>query len=304
MASATKALGDDVPEKSDISSIAQGASSAAPHYPSFIANPSFVQIRGNKGKFALIAVDFNGIALYDISRDNANPKHPWTLNTAFGEDIRGTLVAGISLIEGPFGTPGNLEVVINGGGRLLHLWRDSAGSWKHTTTKIAPATAVIGFPSLIQTKSGTKGDFELIAPAESGGLVQLWRNNDNEKYPWSSPVFFGQSLNAVTSVSVIQGPYENPGNLELVVISGGKLYSLWRRAPRESQWNPPTAFLTTHSVIGNAVLIQSQFGQKGNFELVFFFFFFNIMFNVYIQPFSYDRPNSFFPAPAPWIRPV
>lgn len=98
--------------------------------------------------------------------------------------------------------------------------------------------------------------------------MQLWRNNDNEKHPWSSPVFFGQSLHAVTSVSVIQGPYGNPGNLELVVISGGKLFSLWRRAPRESQWNPPTAFLTTHSVRGNAALIQSQFGQRGNFELV------------------------------------
>lgn len=128
MASATKALGDDVPEKSDFSSKAQEVSSAVPHYPSFIANPSFIQIRGNRGNFALVAADVNGIALYDISRDNANPKHPWTLNTAFDEDIRGTRVAGISLIEGPFGTPGNLEVVINGGGRLLHLWRDSAGS--------------------------------------------------------------------------------------------------------------------------------------------------------------------------------
>lgn len=210
MASATKALGDDVPEKSYFSSIAQEVSSAAPHYPSFIANPSFVQIRGNRGIFALIAADVNGIALYDISRDNINPKHPWTLYTAFGEDISRTFVAGISLIEGPFGTPGNLEVDINGGGRLLHMWRDSAGSWKHPTTRISPATAVIGYPSLIQTKSGTKGDFELIAAAESGGLVQLWRNNDNENHPWSSPVFFGQSLNTVTSMSVIQGPYGNP----------------------------------------------------------------------------------------------
>lgn len=100
MTSATKSLGDDVPDKSDVSSKAQEVSSAATDYPSFIANPSFVQIRGKRGKFALIAADVNGIALYDISRDNANPKHPWTSNTAFGQDIRGTLVAGISLIEG------------------------------------------------------------------------------------------------------------------------------------------------------------------------------------------------------------
>lgn len=163
--------------------------------------------------------------MYDISLDNVNPKHPWTLNSAFGEDTSRNIVAGISLFEGPFGTPGNLEAVINRGGRLLHLWRDSAGSWDYPTTKIAPATAIIGFPSLIQTKSGTKRDLELIAPAESGGLVQLWRKNDNEKHPWSSPVLFGQRLNGVTSMSVIQGPYEKPGNLKLVVISGGKLFS-------------------------------------------------------------------------------
>lgn len=127
-----------------------------------------------RGKFALIAADVNGIALYDISRDNVNLKYPRSLNTAFGEDIRYTVVAGICLIEGPFNTPGNLEVFVNGGRRLLHLWLDTAGSWKHPTTRIAPTTAVIGIPSLIQTKSDTKGDFEFIAPAESGGLVQLW----------------------------------------------------------------------------------------------------------------------------------
>lgn len=53
-----------------------------------------------------------------------------------------------------------------------------------------------------------------------------------------------------------------------MVISGGKLFSLWRRASRESKWNLPTAFLTTHSARGNAALIQSKFGQRGNFELV------------------------------------
>lgn len=183
-------------KKSDVLSKAQQVTSVASHYPSFIANPIL-------GKFSLIAVEVNGIALYDILRDNAYLKHPWTLNTAFGEEIRGTFVAGISLIKGPFITPGNLEVVINSGGRLLHLWRDSAGSWKHPTTRIAPTTAVIGFPSLIQTKSGTKGDFELIAPAGNGGLVQLWRENDNATHPWSSRVFFEKSWNAVTLVSVI-----------------------------------------------------------------------------------------------------
>lgn len=261
MASAAAALGDDVPDKSKVSS----NPSVPIRYPVFTANPSLVQIRGKSGNFALVAADVNSVGLFDISRDNANPKHPWTLHTAFGRDITRNLVTGISLIEGPFGTPGNLEVVVNGGGQLLHLWRNPAGSWKQPTTRISPSTAVVGFPSLYQTNSGTIGNFELIAPAASGGLVQLWRNNDDEKHPWSSPISFGQSLAAVTSASVIP----NPKFLELVVISGGKLHYFFREADRNSPWQGPTAILPDYNVIGNAALITTQPGtQKGNFELV------------------------------------
>lgn len=53
-------------------------------------------------------------------------------------------------------------------------------------------------PSLIQTKRKDRRDnFELIAAAEGGGLVQVERNNEKAeggKYPWSKPVFFAQSL--------------------------------------------------------------------------------------------------------------
>ncbi len=172
------------------------------------------------------------------------------------------------MIEGPFNTPGTLELAVNADGRLTHLWRDDKGSWKYPSTQIAPGLAVTGVPSLIQTKSGKIGNFELIAPAATGGLVQLWRNNDDDKHPWSSPVHFGQTLAAVTSASVIQGPYNDPGNLELVVIANSKLDYFWRKAARESEWHGPTPILSDYRVTGNAVQIQSRFGQKGNFELV------------------------------------
>lgn len=173
MASATKALGDDVPAKSNISPIAQGVSSAATHYPSFIANPSVVQIRGNKGKFALIAADVNGIALYDISRENANLKRPWTLNTAFGEDIGATLVAGISLVEGPFGTPGNLEVVINGGGRWCTCGVILLGAGSTQSPKLLQQQLLLYFLRSFRQNPAQKGNSNSLPPQKVVALCSF-----------------------------------------------------------------------------------------------------------------------------------
>lgn len=72
----------------------------------------------------------------------------------------------------------------------------------------------------------------------------------------------------MTSVSAIQGPYNDPGNIELVVIAGNKLYQLVRVANPKASWSTPGPFLTDYKVTGNPSLIQSSFGKKGNFELV------------------------------------
>lgn len=119
--------------------------------PVFAANPTLVQRRGKKGKFELVVADANGSALYNLTRDNGGSNgYPWTLTETFALDIR--LVGGISLIEGPFNNPGNLEVVINGGGRLLHFNNNPNGNWSgQDSVTDAP---VIGVPAFYQTKSG------------------------------------------------------------------------------------------------------------------------------------------------------
>jgi hypothetical protein len=82
-------------------------------------------------------------------------------------------------------------------------------------------------PTLVQSRFGNKGNFELLTPMASGGLAHYWRNNDDPKLPWHGPTIFGQELGIVASVSSIERKFGNPGNLEIVV-GGTTIDFLWR----------------------------------------------------------------------------
>lgn len=230
----------------------------------FAANPTFVQRRGKKGKFELIVADANGSALHNLTRDNEGSNgYPWTLTKTFAQNIG--IVAGLSVIEGPFDTPPNLELIVNKGGRLLHFNNNPNGNW----SSLNPVTdaPVIGVPALYQTKSGERGDFEVVAPSANGGLVWLWRNNNGSDpaYFWSKPSFFGQSLGTVTSATVIS----NPQFLELVVTVGAKLHYFWRAIDRAAVWNGPSPVRPEYNITPNAALFTSTLGlSKNDFVLV------------------------------------
>ena len=64
-----------------------------------------------------------------------------------------------------------------------------------------PLGGVSGMPTLIQSRCGTKGNFELLTPMASGGLAHYWRNNDEPAIPWHGPAIFGRELGIVASVS-------------------------------------------------------------------------------------------------------
>jgi hypothetical protein len=77
----------------------------------------------------------------------------------------------------------------------------------------------------------------------------------------------GQELGRVEAVTLIQSNYGSPGNLELVARAGDGLHFFWRDSGPGFRWNGPHRIATGAG--GNPVLIQSRFGQKGNFELVY-----------------------------------
>jgi len=127
-----------------------------------------------------------------------------------------------------------------------------------------PFPAVQANPALIQSRFGSKGNFELLQAAVSGGLLHFWRNDDNPYLPWSTAVPFGTGN--VQALTMIESNFGTPGNLEVVCRVGSQLQFYWRDSGPAFHWNGPTSLMS--GVSGNPVLIQSRFGTKGNFEMV------------------------------------
>ena len=229
-----------------------------------LSNPSMVQSRfGVKGNFELVVPDAaGGLAFY--WRNNDNPSLPWNGPTRFGQTAG--QVDAVSMIQGNFGAPGNLEVVARVGDRLAFFWRDSGPSFTWNGPYFFGTPGVTGNPCLIQSRFGAKGNFELVVPDAAGGLAFYWRNNDNPSLPWNGPTRFGQTAGQVGAVSMIQGNFGTPGNLELVARIGDRLAFFWRDSGPSFTWNGPFFFGSAGNS-GNPALVQSRFGTKGNFEL-------------------------------------
>jgi hypothetical protein len=230
--------------------------------------PTMVQSRcGNKGKFELVTPMASG-GLAHYWRNNDDPSVPWFGPIRFGQSAE--RFEAVGMIQSNFGDPGNLEVVGRIADRLVFFWRDSgpAANWSGSIPIIAdgvPIAGVIGNPVLIQSRSGNRGNFELVTPVASGGLAHYWRNNDDPALPWHGPTIFGQELGIVGSVSFIERRFGNPGNLEIVAGVGTTIEFLWRDSGTAFTRNGPTPIAASGI---SPVLIQSRFGAMGNFEIL------------------------------------
>ncbi len=137
----------------------------------------------------------------------------------------------------------------------------------------APHGLVTGKPSFIQSSYGMAGNFELAVPLAEGGLAYFWRNNDDERLPWEGPVKFAAEAGRLDGVSLIQGDFGEAGNLELVAtdLGGHHLMHFWRDSGSALGWYGPTQ-ISEKSLVpifsGGPAMIRSNFGCRGNFDLV------------------------------------
>ncbi len=227
-------------------------------------NPALVQSKGlgTAGNFDVV-VPSTFAGLTHVWRDNDATGFPWRdpWQTAQGLGR----VDALTMVQSTLANPGPLEVAVRVGSTLSFLWRDSTGvfAW-HDPKQLTQG--VSGVPSLVQSRLGTKGNFELLIPAADVGILHLWRNHDVYGYPWSAPRLFGANLGRVDAVSLIHGTLGGgPGMLEAVARIGSRLVHLtrdnaavWRTGPEFGQ-----------GVAGNPALIQSTFaGGARNFEVV------------------------------------
>jgi hypothetical protein len=223
---------------------------------------------GNHGNFEVVVPSTAG-GLVHFWRNDDIPGFPWNGPYTFGPSLG--VCTGASVIQSDFeapGLPGNLEVVaVTGGGQMVHLWRDSgpAFAWNISTTI---ASGVRGKAALIQSKFGTKGNFEVVVPSATGGLLHYYRNNDDPTLPWSGPTAFAGTLGLVDDVTLIQSNFGKPGNLEVIARVGTRIYALWRDSGPGFGWSTPVQIEAAYELAGQPSMVQSRFGTKGNFELV------------------------------------
>ena len=156
-------------------------------------------------------------------------------------------VEAVAVIQSSFEDPGDLEAVIRVGEELFHL-RFDGSRW---TEPISFFRGAAGAPGFIQSNYGKRGNFEVVTPLEVGGMVHLWRNNDDRALPWVGPTTFGADLTErVDAVALIQNTLAAAGlgNLELAARIGNRTCHFWRKPqppfekpPRE--WHGPSTFM-------------------------------------------------------------
>ncbi|BAZ07615.1 hypothetical protein [Calothrix sp. NIES-3974] len=230
-----------------------------------LANPVLIQSRfGNQGNFELVVPATNGgFAFY--WRDNDNENLPWQGPILVAQEV-GKIDA-MTMIQSNFGHVGNLEVIARIGEKLAFFWRDCEVEPQWHGPFFFDAMPACGNPVLIQSRFGNQGNFELVVPVVDGGFAFYWRDNDDENLPWQGPVLVAKEVGQIDAMTMIQSNFGHVGNLEVIARIGEKLAFFWRDCEVEPQWHGPF-FFDAMPACGNPVLIQSRFGNQGNFELV------------------------------------
>src|SRR5262249_3896008 len=151
------------------------------------------------------------------------------------------------------------------GNTLWSFWRDGGPpyAWHGPSSIIGGAT---GNPVLIQSRFGSRGNFELVTPLSAGGGAHVWRNNDDPALPWVNDASFGQCLGNVEAITMIQSNFGAPGNLEVVARVGTGLWAFYRDSSPPFTWHASGTLPASAS--GMPTMVQSRFGSRGNFELV------------------------------------
>lgn len=189
----------------------------------------------------------------------------WTDGGVFGPPDAAGLPA---FLQGNYGAPGNLEVVVGtADGKLNHWWRDNGPPWAwHDGGRFADQVAYSG-PSMVQSQYGTQGNLELVAVLQSGQMQHFWRDDDNGNV-WNAGPMFGSAVQSPPCM--IEGQYgasdENAvGNFELCVAVGGQVQHWWRdNAGGSMQWYQSATF--GHDAQAVAALVEGSFGF--NLEVV------------------------------------
>lgn len=189
---------------------------------------------------------------------------------------RGPLSGKPSLLQSNYGRRGNFELVVPlAAGGVAYLWRNNDDEnlpWEGPVKFGAEAGQVDGV-SLIQGDFGEKGNLEMVA-TDAGGhqLMHFWRDGESA-LGWYGPTRISEkSLVPVFSgnPAMVRSSCGCRGNFDVMVpkVSGGFSY-YWRDNDDPAlPWCGPFDFATEAGVFDAVTMVQSNFGEPGNLEIV------------------------------------
>ncbi len=194
-------------------------------------SPALIQSRfGQRGNFEVVAPS-TGNGLRHFYRDNDALSRRWSEADSFAAD-EGHFSAA-ALIQSNYGV--QLEVVATVGTRLLHYRRDASRVW-HGPAVVAEG--VCGTPGFIQSRRGTRGNFEVVVPSCDGGLCHFYRDNDATTPMWHHADHFAACHGVFDAASLIESSFG--ARMELVAVAGNLLFHI--REHGEGEWLEPTLF--------------------------------------------------------------
>jgi photosystem II stability/assembly factor-like uncharacterized protein len=251
---------------------------------------------GNQGNFELLVPQGNSIRHY--VRENDTAGSPWRYLREFGyftpPSELGPVPEGITFIQSNFkgdGVHGNFEAVVRVAapldpGRLDFWYFDSNGGnfkWNGPFPLFAdgqPVTGATADPALLQSTFGDRGNFELLVPV-GNAIRHYYRDNDDPALPWHFAREFGypQPGPVPQSVTFIQSNFSGDGvhgNFDAIVRishpAGPDSLDFWYFDSRSFTWNGPFVLVAdgepVTGVTGDPTLLQSTWGNRGNFELL------------------------------------
>jgi hypothetical protein len=176
-----------------------------------------------------------------------------------------------ALIQGRFGKQGNFELVTaDGGGGAFHTWRNNDNRympWGGATLFGQSVGHVAGI-TMIESNFGNPGNLELVCNA--GGRLQFFWRDSGPAFHWNGPFAIEQGFAVAGNPVLIQSRFGRQGNFELVVpAAGGGLAHFWRNNDNPNlPWSGATHFGQNLGQVAGVTMIESNFGNPGNLELV------------------------------------